>query len=85
MEDNSCNSGDGLDYHELEHALFDTTEEDLVGLNRCSLVEGPWLLDSSLELQVYDQLVWPAQEVDEQVHENIENVRLITISDGIDG
>ena len=47
-------------------------------------MEGPWLLDPPLELQVYDQLVRPAQEVDEQVHENVEDVRLVTISDGID-
>ena len=47
-------------------------------------MEWPWLLDSSLELEMHYQLVLSAEKLDQELHENVKHIGFVDVSYGVE-
>ena len=56
----------------------------LIGVQGESFIEWPWLLHPPLKLQMNDEVIFTAEELNQQLHKDVQNVRLIAISDGVE-
>ena len=52
----------------------------LISHDRCSVVEWPWLFDSPFKLQMNNQGIFSPKELNQQIHESVENICLIEIT-----
>lgn len=55
----------------------------LVGGKGSQVVQRPRLFDAPLELQVHDKLAFASQVLHEQLHEDVKDVRLVNVSNGV--
>jgi hypothetical protein len=61
----------------LQHALFHSSKENLVGLQGLEVIKRPGLLDASLELKMHDERILPSQKVYKQLHKDVQNICLV--------
>ena len=56
----------------------------LISLQGLHSVEGPQLLDSALEFQMDDQLIFSAQKLNQKLHENVKDVCFVDVAQSVE-
>ena len=51
--------------YKLQNTLLNPSEEDFIGLQWLTAIEGPGLLDASFKLKMHNERIFAAKEVDE--------------------